>query len=187
MRRGAGPQTRRARREGCRAESAAGGGRRRRRGWGAGWAAARARLLPPPLGRGGRGARRRELGHCGSRSPPPRRAAAARRPPPRAHRVRRGAGSGGSRLLRWLRGDAWSRGGRTPAPGRLAYGLTGTGTVTVRASHLQRGECGARGVGVPSGGRFPGQREACFWGKWGTRQGPAGAGRAGQGNSPLGS
>lgn len=49
------------------------GGRRRRRGWEAGWAAARAPLQPPPpLGRGGRGARRRQLSHCGSRSPQPR-------------------------------------------------------------------------------------------------------------------
>lgn len=49
----------------------AGGG-----GGGAGGAAAPAPLQPPPLGRGGRGARRRELGHCGSRSPRLRRAPA---------------------------------------------------------------------------------------------------------------
>lgn len=151
---------------GCAGSASAAAARAR----GAGGSAARARPLWEPLP-----------------SAAPRRAAAARRPPPRAHRVRRGAGSGGSRLLRRLRGDAWSRGGRTPAPGRLACGLTGTGTAAVRASHLQRGECGARGVGVPSGGRCPGQREACFWEKWGTRPGPAGEARAGQGNSPLGS
>jgi hypothetical protein len=95
---------------------------------------------------------------------PLRRTAAARRPPPRAHRVRRGAGSGVPAPPPATR-RALERGGRAPAPGRLADRLTGNQhrcrAGLAPAARRVRGTQG-RGARVPSGGRCPGQKEACF-------------------------
>lgn len=98
--------TRKGPRVGCKARSAhrgAGGGVGAG-GGGAGWAAAPAPLQPPPLGRGGRGARRRELGHCGSRSPrlggAPLRCAPARGAPRHCRRLCCCAAAAGSPPLR---------------------------------------------------------------------------------------
>lgn len=81
---------------------------------------------------------------------PLRRTAAARRPPPRAHRVSRGAGSG-VRAPPPAARRALERGGRAPAPGLLAGGLTG---------YRHRGRAGlapaARGVRGTRGARSPG-------------------------------
>lgn len=118
---------------------------------------------------------------------PLRRAAAARRPPPRAHTVRRAAGSGapGSSA-----GCAAMLGAGLPHPSSGATGMRVD-------RHGHRGRAGlapaarrvrsARSPGFPRAAAAPAKGRRVKGKKWATRQGPAGACKAGQGNSPPGS
>lgn len=179
-------------------------------GWGAGWAAAPAPLQPPPLGRGGRGARRRELGHCGSRSPrlrgAPLRCASARGAPSRRRlrcRCRRSSAAPAPRVRHRGAGlaagsppgctgcaapDLAGRPRPSPSSGpQREGGLIGTGIAAVRASHLQsrrRAAPSARTRGFPRRA-LPGPKGGVFSGKMGHRALPGRArdlrGRAGAG------
>lgn len=188
------PGAQRPRRVGCRARGGvprrAGGGVGAG-GGGAGWAAAPAPLQPLPLGRGGRGARRRELGHCGSRSPRLRCASAPGAPCRRCRRCCRQPGFpsfGSQGKARGVGLEAAS----LPDPGcagrqrrsagsrqQPGGGLTGWGIAAVRTSHLQpqRPVPGSAELGFPSAGAAcaegrsvlrengtrspPGQQEGC--------------------------
>ncbi|XP_031232883.1 uncharacterized protein LOC116095765 [Mastomys coucha] len=151
----------------------------------------RVRVSKRPRAGGGEGAGGGGLGAASSAivgAAPLRRIAAGRRPPPRAHRVRRGAASGVPAPPPAAR-RASERGGRAPAPGRRADGLTGIrhcGRAGLApAARGVRGTQGARSPGSlgrplprPKGGVFPGG------GKMGHRKETC---RSGQGKSPPGS
>lgn len=172
-------------------------------GGGAGWAAAPAPLQPLPLGRGGRGARRRELGHCGSRSPRllcapargaprrRRRLCCCRRPfsPAPAPRVRRGArgwlqapclstgcAAAAGRGAGW-RGAAAPESGWPAAAGRRLdrRGHRGRPGLAPAAPAARAGERRARGAGVSPRRALPGPEGGVFSGKMGR---PALSGRA---------